>query len=399
MNTNASHKKIGLVLSSAPGYSETFFRNKIRVLESHGYEVILFVDQAPAKDQQLPCKTISNVDLQVGILKKTRSLLPIVLKSIFSHFGASLRLFRFEINDGRSIKEALKSVVLNEFLLNESLDWLHFGFGMLAHNRENVATAINAKMAVSFRGFDLYLSPLKHPGCYTRLFHKEVNYHVLSNGMKQFLINQNILAGKVKIIPPAIDTAYFTSTKNKTSRDTLEIITIARLHWIKGLEYTLEALSILKAQHIPFHYRIIGSGEEHERLVFVAHQLGISDAVEFMGKLSPEQVKGYLNNSHIYLQYSIQEGFCNAAVEAQSMGLLCIVSNADGLSENILNLKTGWVVPKRQPQLLAEKIIRVYRLSRSEKRLIQQNAIERAKQQFNIESQHEAFKSFYKTQE
>ncbi|MBK7870836.1 MAG: glycosyltransferase family 4 protein [Saprospiraceae bacterium] len=54
----------------------------------------------------------------------------------------------------------------------------------------------------------------------------------------------------------------------------------------------------------------------------------------------------YYEKADIYLQYSIQEGFCNAVLEAQAMGLLCIVSDAEGLPENILHGQTGWVVPK-----------------------------------------------------
>ena len=38
--------KIGLVLSRPPGYSESFFRNKISGLIKHGIEVELFVDIA-----------------------------------------------------------------------------------------------------------------------------------------------------------------------------------------------------------------------------------------------------------------------------------------------------------------------------------------------------------------
>ena len=35
-------KKIGLVLSQPPGYSETFFNSKIKGLQENGHEVILF---------------------------------------------------------------------------------------------------------------------------------------------------------------------------------------------------------------------------------------------------------------------------------------------------------------------------------------------------------------------
>ena len=57
----------------------------------------------------------------------------------------------------------------------------------------------------------------------------------------------------------------------------------------------------------------------------------------------------------IYLQYSIQEGFCNAVLEAQALGLLTIVSDAEGLPENVIHGETGWVVPKRKPKFFAQK--------------------------------------------
>ena len=41
------------------------------------------------------------------------------------------------------------------------------------------------------------------------------------------------------------------------------------------------------------------------------------------------------------------------------MGVLTIVSNASGLQENIIDGKTGWIVPKREPILLANKIIQI----------------------------------------
>jgi colanic acid/amylovoran biosynthesis glycosyltransferase len=44
MKYRAYNKKIGIVLSSTPGYSETFFKSKIKGLQESGYDVTLFVD-------------------------------------------------------------------------------------------------------------------------------------------------------------------------------------------------------------------------------------------------------------------------------------------------------------------------------------------------------------------
>lgn len=316
MTKRTYNKKIGLVLSSVPGYSETFFSNKIKGLQDSGHEVTLYVDQPVKKNVKLPFKVICNINLQQNFLKIGRAFGRIILKSLFVHSRTTSQLFALERADGLSFKQAIKSLVLNEFLLNEKVDYLHFGFGMLAHNRENVAKALNAEMAVSFRGFDLYLSPLKHPECYNRLFKKQVKYHVLSNEMQQTLVEQAILPDEITVITPAIDVAFFSSEDSYITNTPIQVITVARLHWKKGLEYTLEALAILAKKGIAFHYKIIGDGDEKERLIFAAHQLGILNAVEFAGKLSSIEVKEALTKSDLYLQYSIQEGFCNSVLEA-----------------------------------------------------------------------------------
>lgn len=196
----------------------------------------------------------------------------------------------------------------NNFILSQKLDWLHFGFGTMAIGRENVAQAIDAKMAVSFRGFDHYIYPVKNPNCYATLFSKNVKYHVLSEGMRMALENKGILKTEIKVITPAIDVNLF-KTYSKTNSKSINIITVARLHWIKGLENTLEALTILKSRGIVFNYTIIGDGPEYERLVFTAYQLGLEKNVTFAGKLAPDEVKEQLSKATMYIQYSIQEGF------------------------------------------------------------------------------------------
>ena len=74
-----------------------------------------------------------------------------------------------------------------------------------------------------------------------------------------------------------------------------------------------------------------------------------------LGRKTHDGVKTHLEWADIYIQPSIQQGFCNAVLEAQAMGLLCIVTDADGLSNNVVEGKTGWFVPKRSPNALANQ--------------------------------------------
>lgn len=395
LTDNNKAATIGLVLSTVPKYSETFFRNKIEGLQKNGYNVILFVDYKNASDNDYDCKVVSGYNFNQGKLLTFWYSFLAITKSLVLHPSKSFKLFQLNKKDGIPISKNIRQVIINHFFFTENVDWLHFGFGMLSVQRENIAAAIKAKMAVSFRGFDLYLSPLKHPGCYDLLFRKDVKYHVLSQEMKNDLMKNDIRANRIEVITPAINTEFFQNIQPFTQHKQIQLVTVARLHWKKGLEYTLEALAYLKEKGVDFHYTIIGDGEEKERLIFAAHQLGIIDNISFTGKLSQKELREKVIKSSIYLQYSIQEGFCNSVLEAQALGLMCIVSNAEGLSENVLNEKTGWVVTKRKPKLLAEKILYVIDLSDEKKQTIRQNAINRVKASFNLEKQQQEFVNLY----
>lgn len=167
------------------------------------------------------------------------------------------------------------------------------------------------------------------------------------------------------------------------------------MHWKKGLDYTLEALALLKQAGVSFEYRIIGTGPEEEALKFARYQLGLEAEVFFLGKLEHAVVKQQLEKSHVYIQYSVQEGFCNAVLEAQAMGLLCLVSYAEGLSENVIPNVTGFVVPKRKPRELASAIEKLLYLPSGQKSSMAEKAVERIRQDFNLVKQGEEFVDFY----
>lgn len=386
--------RIGIVLPALPAYSETFFSNKILGLQKHGHEVVLFVNNSENGNSYLNCKVVKAPKLSGNKIKVFMITLQQIVLSVLN-FQKSYRLFKLNSKDRISFTTNLKQVLANQFLMKKKLDWLHFGFGTIAIGRENVAEVIGAKMAVSFRGFDYYVFPKKNKECYKILFKKEVKYHVLSHSMKEGLMEKGISEKAIIKITPAINIDLFTKTYEKELTHKLQFTTISRLHYIKGLEYTLEALSLLKKAGFDFQFTIIGDGAEKERLQFAADQLGIVDNVVFTGKLSPEQVKATLNTTDVYLQYSLQEGFCNAVLEAQAMGLLCVVSNAEGLSENVLNNETGFVVEKQNSQLLFEKLKEVLALPEIEKQKIRQKAVERVQKEFNLKKQQEEFLAFY----
>ena len=383
--------KIGIVLSRPPGYSETFFRNKISGLINKGFEVELYVDQSDKGFKLCRQHSLPKSDVLHAVFN--------LISIIFKKPDRLIKFIRSERREKKGFTEISKNIYSCLHLLNSSgIDWIHFGFATMAVGRENIARTLNARMAVSLRGFDISRYPLKHPGVYRNIWNKVDKVHVISNALLQKAYMEGLPATvDYAKISPAIDTGMFQfDGMRQPFPETLRLLTVARLHWSKGLEYTIQALSILKNRGLDFHYTIAGDGKELERIVHAAHQLGISDKITFAGKVDHNKLKSHYENTDIYLQYSVQEGFCNAVLEAQAMGLLCIVSDAEGLPENIKDGESGWVVPRRSPELLADKISEVVKMDVDLLSRFRNHAVIRVKESFNLEQQIDAFVEFYK---
>lgn len=390
--------RIGLVLPAVPAYSETFFQNKIKFLNATpGYEVIVFADRYTKGGSFDLCRVVYALQFSshpmLALLQRTTSF---VITSI-RYPVKVLRLWQRNRQSGFAAKKNLASILTSAHIFSVRVDWLHFGFGTMAIGREHVAKIISAKLAVSFRGFDIAIYPLKHKGCYTLLWKMVDQVHIISDDLLHLVQQQGYPIEKPAIkITPAIDVSKFRKPELKNYfHERVQFISISRLHWKKGLEYKLEALAMLKNKGVDFHYTVIGEGEEHERLIFAVHQLGLKQQVTFKGKLPHEAVVKSLGEADIYLQYSIQEGFCNAVLEAQAMGLLCVVSDAEGLCENVVHEQTGWVVQKRKPKLLADKLLEILAVQRTQVNVYRDNAINRVRTSFNLEGQKKQFLKFY----
>ena len=296
------------------------------------------------------------------------------------------------------MRETIENLYLNSTILRYKLDWLHFGFATMGLRRENVAKAMQIQMAVSLRGYDIAIYPLKFPGCYNLLWERADKIHTISDDLLALAYREGLAVSIPAVkITPAIETSKFQQKQGRVDnlKQPLQILTVARLHWKKGLDYTLDALAKLEQTGVDFHYTLIGAGEDRERLVFAAHQLNIQEKVFFAGKQPHEAVKAAMEAADLYIQYSLSEGFCNAVLEAQAMGLLCIVSDAEGLPENVLHGQTGWVVPKRQPEALARQIREICQLAPSDLKGYRQRAAERVREVFDIQKQIDAFIHFY----
>lgn len=389
-------QRIGLVLPNAPAFSETFFNSKIKGLQAAGMEVTLFVNSQSGDYPH--CKTVKawRVTKNEPLLQMVNFILAFITLS-FKAPEEAIMFVKLERKDGTGWKDVVEKLYINAHILPHKLHWLHFGFVTMGLRSENVAKAMGAKMAVSFRGYDVSVYPVKNKNCYQKLWQKIDKVHTISDDLYQIAITLGLPTNiPVEKITPAIEVKNFLNqSKRNKLHQPLQILSVARLHWKKGFEYSLKAMAILNEKGYTFQYNIIGTGIDYERLVFATEQLGLAGDVKLLGRKTSQEVSAYLAGADIYLQPSVQEGFCNAVLEAQAAGCICVVSNAEGLAENVLHGKTGWVVPKRNPEAIALAIKEIMELEEADLLKMRNFAVSRVQDEFNIDRQINKFIHFY----
>ncbi len=116
------------------------------------------------------------------------------------------------------------------------------------------------------------------------------------------------------------------------------ILWTARFIDLKHPEIPIEIAKRLKADGYDFKLNMIGNGELEERIRQLIEQEGVSDCVEMLGSMNPEEVREHMEKSEIFLFTSDRnEGW--GAVLNESMNSACAVvaNSAIGSAPFLIN--------------------------------------------------------------
>ena len=137
----------------------------------------------------------------------------------------------------------------------------------------------------------------------------------------------------VTVINNGLDTDEFSPIESVTP-DPFRLITTASADVpLKGLDYSLRALKLLKKEFPKIHLIVIGKikqGGHTERLI---RKLNISDSVFFKSNLSKNDIKELYASSSIAIVSSLYEGFGYPVIEAMSCEIPLIATNVSSIPE------------------------------------------------------------------
>jgi colanic acid/amylovoran biosynthesis glycosyltransferase len=137
---------------------------------------------------------------------------------------------------------------------------------------------------------------------------------------------------------------------------------VARLTEIKGHEYAIRAVAKLKVAGAPIRYDVVGDGPLRKKLEELVRELGLETTVVFHGACAGDEIKVLYAQAHLFLLTSVsvegdQEGQGLVLQEAQACGLPVIGTQHGALPDGLLDGQSGWLVPQRDVEALAERIL------------------------------------------
>jgi len=127
----------------------------------------------------------------------------------------------------------------------------------------------------------------------------------------------------------------------------------------KGCEYLLNAIKEIITKEKNILLLIIGEGILENKLKNLTKELQIQDKVQFLGKKAPPEIPFYMNASDIFVLPSLSEGKPNVVGEAMASGLPVIATDINGTSDFITNNKNGFLIPKENSKILAERLLQL----------------------------------------
>jgi glycosyltransferase involved in cell wall biosynthesis len=186
-------------------------------------------------------------------------------------------------------------------------------------------------------------------------FKKADLIHAWGNSMAEHMKESNVDMDKVMILPKGINLDFFQF--NDASDGTMINAVVTRsLEPEYKHDLILKAFSIVKQKNIPFKLTIIGDGTELKKLKWLAKELKIDNEVNFVGRISNNDIPKFLQQANFYISTPITEGVSASLFEAMASGCLPIVSDLPGNRSWIQQKENGILVTIENEIKLAEEI-------------------------------------------
>ncbi len=170
-----------------------------------------------------------------------------------------------------------------------------------------------------------------------------------------------------KIVPVLgkVNTEFFrpgvrSNLKEKLKIDGPVVLSVGRLVAKKGYTYLIKAFRKVVNEIPNVNLIVVGCGERDEEYNLIKRMvsnLKLENNVKFFPRIPKKELLYYYSMCDLYVQPSISEGFPQTVEDAMACGKPVIATAAYGPKDVIKNNYNGFLVPRRDSEVLSRRII------------------------------------------
>jgi N-acetyl-alpha-D-glucosaminyl L-malate synthase BshA len=286
---------------------------------------------------------------------------------------------------------------------NEGLDLLHVHYAI-----PHASAAYMARQILKSQGIEIPVVTTLH-GTDITLVGKDPSYEPVvtfsinqSNGvtavsqdLKKETFQSFKITNEIEVIPNFIDLEKFKKQKKDHFKKAIcpegesLIVHTSNFRKVKRIGDVVHIFANIHKE-IPSKLLMIGDGPERSRAESLCRELGIGDAVRFLGKL--EAVEEVLSVADLFLMPSEKESFGLAALEAMACEVPVISTNTGGLPELNVQGITGFLINVGDVEDMTRRALFI--LDKNNLPRFKENALKRAKE-FDISRILPLYESYY----
>ncbi len=161
----------------------------------------------------------------------------------------------------------------------------------------------------------------------------------------------------ITVINNGLDTQEFFPVPNSARNKNRLITTASADVPLKGLDYSLKALKLLKEENPKIHLIVIGGYKKDGHTERLIKELGIKQNVIFKKNITKNEITQLYSTSSVAIVSSLYEGFGYPVIEAMSCEVPIIATNVSSIPELVSDFGT-LIEPKNENQL-KENVLKV----------------------------------------
>lgn len=272
---------------------------------------------------------------------------------------------------------------LNNFISQENLEYqlIHSDIFTSGHIALKLKRSYNIPFVFTFRSFEYLSQPEGFEN--ERLAHRKKIEQGITRGADVLIVTcpqdktkllhfYQASTKKTFVIPYGFNPNKFTAVDKLEARARLNLgaedkvlVHVGSLTPDNGIDNIIKSLALLKAADQKIRLFLLSEANnqetgdrenERKRLMLLTQDLGLSELVSVVPVTATVGLQIYYSAADLFIDTPVYDGSGKRSLEAMTFGTPVIGSEVGAIQFAVVDGKTGFIVPPKAPQVLADRI-------------------------------------------